>query len=138
MADTTFLLEITTPERLIAREQVSEAQIPGLDGYVGVLPGHAALLGELGFGELSYKIDGQTHHVVVHGGWMEVSGDRARVLCTSAEAPDAIDLARAKAALDKARKLLVSSGDMDIASVLEATRRAEARIKAAEKVAGRR
>ena len=138
MADSTFLLEITTPERLIAREQVSEAQIPGLDGYVGVLPGHAALLGELGFGELSYKVGGQAHHVVVHGGFMEVSGDRARVLCTSAEMPDQIDLARAKAALDKARKGMVARGDMDIATVLEATKRAEARVKAAEKVAGKR
>lgn len=54
----TFVLEITTPERLIAREPVTEAQIPGLDGYLGVLPGHAALLGELGFGELSYKTGG--------------------------------------------------------------------------------
>ena len=137
MADSTFLLEITTPERLIAREQVSEAQIPGLDGYIGVLPGHAALLGELGFGELTYKTGGALHHVVVHGGYVEVTGDRARVLCTS-EMPDPIDLARAKAALDKARKALVASGDMDVAHVLEATKRAEARVKAAEKVAGRR
>ena len=45
MADSTFLLEITTPERLIAREQVSEAQIPGLDGYVGVLPGSCGAVG---------------------------------------------------------------------------------------------
>ena len=44
----------------------------------------------------------------------------------------------AKAALDKARKALVASGDMDVAQVLEATKRAEARVKAAEKVAGRR
>ena len=138
MADNTFLLEITTPERLIAREHVSEAQIPGLDGYVGVLPGHAPLLGELGFGELSYKVAGQGHHVVVHGGFLEVSGDRVRVLCTSAEMPDQIDLARAKAALDRARKAMVARGDMDIASVMEATKRAEARVKAAEKVAGRR
>ena len=61
----TFVLEITTPERLIAREPVTEAQIPGLDGYLGVLPGHAALLGELGFGELSYKTGGTLHRVVV-------------------------------------------------------------------------
>lgn len=134
----TFLLEITTPERLIAREPVTEAQIPGLDGYLGVLPGHAALLGELGFGELSYKTGGTglLHHVVVHGGFVEINGDTTRVLCTSAEMPDQIDLERAKAALDKARKLLVSSGDMDIAHVLEASKRAEARVFAASKVAG--
>ena len=134
----TFVLEITTPERLIAREPVTEAQIPGLDGYLGVLPGHAALLGELGFGELSYTTGGTLHRVVVHGGFVEINGDTTRVLCSSAEMPDQIDLERAKKALDKARKMLVASGKMDIAHVLEATKRAEARVKAAEKVAGKR
>ena len=134
----TFVLEITTPERLIAGEPVTEAQIPGLDGYLGVLPGHAALLGELGFGELSYTTGGTLHRVVVHGGFVEINGDTTRVLCSSAEMPDQIDLERAKKALDKARKMLVASGEMDIAHVLEATKRAEARVKAAEKVAGKR
>ena len=54
MADT-FLLEVATPERLFVREQVTEAQIPAANGYVGILPGHAALLSELGSGELSKK-----------------------------------------------------------------------------------
>ena len=83
----TFVLEITTPERLIAREPVTEAQIPGLDGYLGVLPGHAALLGEL-----SYKTGDTLHRVVVHGGFVEINGDTTRVLCSSAEMPDQIDL----------------------------------------------
>ena len=73
-------------------EQVTEAQIPGLDGYLGVLPGHAALLGELGFGELSYKTGDTLHRVVVHGGFVEINGDTTRVLCSSAEMPDQIDL----------------------------------------------
>ena len=135
----TFLLEITTPERLIAREPVTEAQIPGLDGYLGVLPGHAALLGELGFGELSYKTvgTGLLHHVVVHGGFVEINGDTTRVLCTSAEMPDQIDLERAKKALERARKRLTASGEFDIARALNATRRAEARVAAAAKMASK-
>ena len=135
----TFLLEITTPERLIAREPVTEAQIPGLDGYLGVLPGHAALLGELGFGELSYKTGGTglLHHVVVHGGFVEINGDTTRVLCTSAEMPDQIDLERAKKALERARKRLTASGEFDIARALNATRRAEARVAAAAKMASK-
>ena len=71
---------------------MTEAQIPGLDGYLGVLPGHAALLGELGFGELSYKTGDTLHRVVVHGGFVEINGDTTRVLCSSAEMPDQIDL----------------------------------------------
>ena len=127
MADT-FVLEITTPERLLAREPVTEAQIPGLDGYFGILPGHASLLGELGFGELNYVTGGELHHVVVHGGWVEVNGTHTRVLCSAAEMPDQIDLERAKKALDRARDRLKSNGTFDIARALLATKRAEARV----------
>jgi F-type H+-transporting ATPase subunit epsilon len=86
MADT-FLLEVATPERLVMRENVSEAQIPAKDGYVGILPGHAALLSELGAGVLSYTADGRQRSFRVQGGWLEVSNDRARVLADSAEGP---------------------------------------------------
>ena len=129
----TFVLEITTPERLIAREPVTEAQIPCLDGYIGVLPGHAALLGEIGFGALSYTTAGQSHSLVVHGGWVEINGAHTRVLCSTAELPDQIDLDRAKKALDRARHKLTSSGEFDIARALLATKRAEARLAAAGK-----
>ncbi len=87
MADT-FLLEVATPERLYLREQVEQAQIPGLNGYLGILPGHAALLSELGKGELSYTAEGRKRSLTIEGGWLEVSGDRARVLATKAEAAE--------------------------------------------------
>ena len=83
MADT-FLLEVATPERLMVRENVSEAQIPAVDGYVGILPGHAAMLSELGSGVLSYTADGHRRSLRIEGGWLEVSNDRARVLATAA------------------------------------------------------
>ncbi len=85
MADT-FLLEIATPEKLLLHEQVSEAQIPALDGYIGILPEHAALLGEMGAGDLSYVMGGQKHTVAVSGGWVEVVENHARVLTTVVEA----------------------------------------------------
>ncbi len=85
MADT-FLLEVATPERLMVRENVSEAQIPAANGYVGILPGHAALLSELGAGVLSYTAEGRRRSLKVEGGWLEVSNDQARVLATKAEA----------------------------------------------------
>jgi F-type H+-transporting ATPase subunit epsilon len=83
MADT-FLLEVATPERLFVSEQVTEAQIPAANGYVGILPGHAALLAELGSGELSYMTGGLRRSMHVEGGWLEVSNDQARVLANSA------------------------------------------------------
>jgi F-type H+-transporting ATPase subunit epsilon len=84
MADT-FLLEVATPERLFVNEQVTEAQIPAANGYVGILPGHAALLAELGSGELSYVSGGRRRSMQVEGGWLEVSNDHARVLATAAQ-----------------------------------------------------
>jgi len=87
MADT-FLLEVATPERLMVREHVSEAQIPAANGYVGILPGHAALLSELGSGVLSYTTEGHHRSLRVNGGWLEVSGDHAWVLASAAEAAE--------------------------------------------------
>jgi len=73
MADT-FLLEVATPERLLVNEQVREAQIPAANGYLGILPGHAALLAELGAGELSYAVEGRRRALKIDGGWVEVAG----------------------------------------------------------------
>lgn len=75
------------------------------------------------------------HRVVVHGGFVEINGDTTRVLCSSAEMPDQIDLERAKKALERARKRLTASGEFDIARALNASRRAEARVAAALKMA---
>ena len=85
MADT-FLLEVATPERLLVNERVSEAQIPAANGYLGILPGHAALLAELGAGELSYAVEGGRRRALkIDGGWVEVANDHMRVLATTAE-----------------------------------------------------
>ncbi len=84
MADT-FLLEVATPEDLLVREQVTEAQIPAANGYLGVLPGHAALLAELGAGELTYVCGGRRRALRIDGGWVQISNDHARVLANSAE-----------------------------------------------------
>ena len=80
----TFLLEVATPESLLVRDQVSDAQIPALGGYVGILPGHAPLLAELGEGRLSYTAAGHRRSLTVRGGWLEVSGDQVRVLANGA------------------------------------------------------
>ena len=78
-------LHVVTPERELVHEQVDEVQIPGKDGYLGVLPGHAALLGELGNGMLTYRADGYQRQVTVRGGFLEVLDDHVRVLADAAE-----------------------------------------------------
>ncbi len=83
-----LLLEVATPERLIVREHVQEAQIPCRNGYIGVLPGHAALLSELGAGQLSYTAAGVAHSLRISGGWVEVLDDHICVLADEAESPE--------------------------------------------------
>jgi F-type H+-transporting ATPase subunit epsilon len=130
----TFQLEITTPERLLVREQVMEAQIPLVNGYIGVLAGHSPLLGELGDGDLSYLAQGRRRHMAVNGGYVEVLDDQVRVLATSAEKADEIDVARA----EEARKRVLDRlshpvQDLDVARALNALKRAQSRLDAAGK-----
>lgn len=129
----TFELEVATPDRLLIKEQVSEAEIPAKKGAIGVLPEHAPLLSELGSGLLTYVVGGQTRSVVISGGWVEVLPDRTRVLAGSAERPSEIDMKRAQEALDRAENRLKEGGDWDIARALAAAERARARLAAAAK-----
>lgn len=73
-------VEIATPEKLVASQSAESAQIPGKDGYMGILPGHAALLSELGEGELSYTLSGKTERFKVSGGYVEIRNNHVRVL----------------------------------------------------------
>ena len=82
MADT-FEIEIATPERSFVKEAAVRAQIPGKDGYMGILPGHAALLSELGSGELKVTSAGKIESFMVTGGYLEVRDNVVRVLADS-------------------------------------------------------
>jgi F-type H+-transporting ATPase subunit epsilon len=84
MADT-FEIEIATPEKLVLRRQADFAEIPGKDGYMGILAGHAALLSELGEGALSITLSGQTDTYTIHGGFVEVRDNHVRVLADRVE-----------------------------------------------------
>jgi F-type H+-transporting ATPase subunit epsilon len=132
--ETTFELEVATPERLLVREHVTEAQIPLANGYIGVLAGHAPLLGALGTGALSYVAGGRRRHMVVVGGWVEVLGGHVRVLADTAEHADEIDVRRAEEALRRASERLLRAGSgVDVARALNALRRAQARLETARR-----
>jgi F-type H+-transporting ATPase subunit epsilon len=77
-------IEIATPEKLVASQSAESAQIPGKDGYMGILPGHAALLSELGEGELSYTLAGKTERFQITGGYVEIRDNHVRVLADKA------------------------------------------------------
>src|SRR3954452_11325563 len=125
-------LEIATPERQLVREQVSEVQLPGKNGYMGILPGHAALLGQLGTGFLSYVAGGRKHMLSVHGGFVEVLPDHVRILANVAERAEEIDIGKAKADLARASEQVINPAlGVDPAVALEAMAWAQARVDAA-------
>jgi len=132
MADT-LELEVATPERELVRAQVSEVQIPGKNGYMGVLPGHAPLLGLLGIGTLTYVTEGKKLFLSIHNGFLEVLDDHVRVLADCAERAEEIDIERAKRALQRAQEAGMNPNlGMDPAAALEAMARAEARLATAQ------
>ena len=108
-------LIVVTPERQLLRESAVEVTVPGLDGQLGILPGHAPLMTELGIGELSYRTSTSSQPVVlaVISGFAEVLGDRVTVLAETAERAEEIDLARAEEAKARAEKRL-AAGDTNI------------------------
>jgi len=134
MADT-LELEVATPERELVREQVSDLQIPGKNGYMGILPGHAPLLGLLGIGTLTYlSADGKKRYLSIHGGFLEVLDDHVRVLADCAERAEEIDIQRAKVALQRAQEAGLNPAlGVDPGAALEAMARAQARLETAEK-----
>jgi len=78
-------VEVVTPEKLVLDQQADYAEIPGKDGYLGILPGHAALLGELGQGKLTITLAGQSTNVTINGGYIEIRDNHVRVLADKAE-----------------------------------------------------
>jgi F-type H+-transporting ATPase subunit epsilon len=76
-------VQITTPEKLVFEKEADYAEIPGKDGYMGILPGHAALLSELGAGELKLTVGGIIESFQITGGYVEIRDDKVRVLADS-------------------------------------------------------
>lgn len=126
-------LSIVTPERSLLNEQVDELQIPGADGYLGVLPGHAPLFTELKVGELSYRRGSTWTSLSVAWGFAEVLPEQVRVLAETAERAGEIDLERAKRAKERAEQRLSRGGDIDYDRALIALQRALIRIQVAHK-----
>jgi F-type H+-transporting ATPase subunit epsilon len=99
-------LEVVTPERRVLAETVDSVNVPGLNGELGILPGHTPLISQLQTGVLSYVQNGAAHRLHVSGGFVEVNGDRVSVLAEIAEHPAEIDAARARMAREHAEKSL--------------------------------
>ncbi len=111
---TKLQLQIVSAEQSLVNETVDEVEIPGSEGYFGVLPGHTPLLALLGAGELWYRQGQEKHYLVIVYGFAEVQPDRVTILAQTAEKADMIDLARAEAAKKRAEERLTRPQvDMD-------------------------
>src|ERR1041384_2075288 len=125
----TFQLEIVTPEKMVVKESAEEAQIPGKQGYLGILPGHAPLITELAVGEITYRAGGATHRLAVAWGFAEVLPDKVTILAETAERPQEIDVKRAQEAKAKAEELLkTGKTEEDFTKAEDKLRRWETRL----------
>jgi F-type H+-transporting ATPase subunit epsilon len=133
MADS-FQLEIVTPEKLVVRDTAEEAQIPGANGYIGVLPGHAPLITELGAGEINYRAGGQLHRFSLAWGFAEILPDRVTVLAETVERANEINVDRARQSLSRAEESLRSAQtEEQVSAEIGKVRREQARIEVAER-----
>ncbi len=134
MPEGTIDLTIVTPERAIGHEQVDELEIPGAEGYLGVLPGHAPLFSELKVGELGYRKGDRWFFLSVAWGFVEVLPNQVRILAETAERAQEIDLERAERAKRRAEERIAKGGeDVDYDRALVALERALIRIQVSRK-----
>jgi len=133
MADP-FKLEIVTPEKKVVDTAAEEVQIPGKNGYLGVLPGHAPLITELAVGEITFRENSTEQKLAVAWGFAEVLPDKVTILAETAERPSEIDVERARKAKERAQQRL-TSGDtsVDVDRALDALHRAETRLDVASR-----
>jgi len=133
MADT-FELEIVTPEKMIVRDVAEEMQIPGKDGYLGILPQHAPLITELAVGEITYRNANITHHLAVAWGFAEVLPHKVTILAETAERAEEVDVTRAQAAKGRAEgRLAAGNTEDDFVRGMGDLKRAETRLEVAAK-----
>jgi F-type H+-transporting ATPase subunit epsilon len=135
---TEIRLDFVTPDRLVAHDEVTAVTIPGKNGYLGILPGHAPLLTELAAGKLEYSSGGAKHTLVVNWGFAEVLGDRVIVLVQSAERAEEIDVERAEKAKNRAEDRLKRFDDpqVDMERARKSLARAIVRLETAHKLRG--
>ena len=130
-------LQIVTPDRMLVREQVDEVEIPGAEGYFGVLPGHTPLLASLAVGELWYRKGPDKVYVSIAFGFAEVLPDRVTILARIAERAEDIDPTRAEGARVRAdERVRHSTGEVDYDRARVALMKAMTRLQVSARVPG--
>ena len=131
---TSIELQIVTPDKLLVREQVDEVEIPGSEGYFGVLPGHTPLLASLAVGELWYRKGQEKTYVSIAFGFAEVLPTRVTILAQLAERAEEIDPARAEEARRRAEERLAQAKNVDYERARAALAKALTRLQVASRI----
>jgi len=114
MLPETIELEVVTPERHVLTETVQSLELPGREGYLGILPGHAPLITELGIGVLTYHKGAETRYLTIIHGYAEVLPDRVIVLAEISERAEEINVERAREAAGRAQAELAKAESLDV------------------------
>jgi F-type H+-transporting ATPase subunit epsilon len=130
-------LEVVTPERKVFEAEVERVEVPGLDGELGILPGHTELISQLKpAGLLTYHIGDEKGEIAISDGFVEISDDHVIILADGAARPEDINLAEALKLKDEAERELqkaLTDPDMDITRATIELERASIALKIAEK-----
>jgi len=97
--------KIATPERVVFRDEVDSITLPTTMGEITILPNHIPLISVLKTGEITVRKGEEEFAMAVAGGFVEVLSEKVVVLADRAERSEEIDMARAEAAIERARKL---------------------------------
>lgn len=133
-------VEVVTGEReVLVADDVDMVVAPGIEGQLGILPQHAALVTTLAPGELRIVKGGTEEGFAVSGGFLQIGGDRVMVLADTAERSEEIDIARAEEARHRAQERLTASRerqDISVAQAEAALRRSLIRLRVARRRIG--
>ncbi len=132
----TLQVEIVTPDRLVVQDQAEAMQIPGKDGYLGILPGHAPLITELGVGQIAYRKGNIIRWLAVGWGFAEVLPDKVTILAETAERAEEINVAEAHRAREQAEQEIPSASGEKLPEIQAALALAESRLQAAASATG--
>ena len=130
----TMQLEIITAERVVYSDEVEAVLAPGIEGDLGILPHHVALMTVLRSGELMIRKDGEESYLAVTGGFLEVRDNKVSILADAAERSEEIDEKRAQEAVERAEeRIRMRSADVNLENALAQLRRAQVRVVVARR-----
>lgn len=134
-------VDLLSPTKRLVAQKARLVSYPGPLGYVGLLPGHAPLISEIGVGELLIEgVENNDRKVFfVSGGYLEVSHNAVKVLADIIETPEEINQQRAEKARQRALDRLEAKAlDVDLPRAMAALARANGRIELLERARGKR